>query len=66
MLTETLWGHLVVTKAIERRYVAAVRRRLRQAACGIHGHDLLLHYERGRICLRCVDCEYETSGWSLN
>jgi hypothetical protein len=66
MLTETLWGRLVVTKSIERRYLATIRRRVREVACAIHGHDLLLHYERGRVCLRCVDCGYETNGWSLN
>jgi hypothetical protein len=66
MLTDTLWERLVATTSIERRYVATVRRRMRQAACAIHGHELMLHYERGRICLRCVDCGYETTGWSLN
>jgi hypothetical protein len=65
-LTDTLWGRLVVTKWIEERHVATVRRRVREALCGIHSHDLLLHYECGRICLRCVDCGYETNGWSLN
>jgi hypothetical protein len=66
MLTETLWGRLTVTKSIERRYLATIRRRVREAACAIHGHDLMLHYERGRVCLRCVDCGHETNGWSLN
>ena len=66
MLTETLRERLVVTRSIERRYVASVRRRMRRTACGIRGHELMLHYERGRICLRCVDCGYETTGWSIN
>jgi hypothetical protein len=38
---------------------------VREVLCGIHGHDLLLHFDRGRrICLRCVTCGHETLGWS--
>jgi hypothetical protein len=38
---------------------------LRRALCGLHGHDMLLSYEPGRICLRCALCSYETPGWVL-
>jgi hypothetical protein len=39
---------------------------LRQAFCGLHGHDTMLHFEQERISLRCVSCGHETPGWELN
>jgi hypothetical protein len=39
---------------------------LRQAFCGLHGHDTLLHFEDERMSLRCVSCGHETPGWELN
>jgi len=45
--------------------VREARRRVRIALCALHGHDLLLHFERGRrVCLRCINCGHETPGWS--
>jgi len=39
--------------------------RVRTALCALHGHELVLHFERGRrVCLRCLKCGYETPGWS--
>jgi hypothetical protein len=38
--------------------------RIHEAFCALHGHDLMLHFEYGRICLRCVRCGHETPGWS--
>ena len=35
-----------------------------ETLCALHGHDLMLHVERGhRICLRCATCGHETPGW---
>lgn len=39
--------------------------RMRQFMCGLHGHDRLLHFERGRLSLRCMSCGHETPGWNL-
>ncbi len=39
---------------------------LRQAICGMHGHDTLLQFEQERMFLRCVSCGHETPGWELN
>lgn len=39
---------------------------LRQAFCGLRGHDTLLHFEDERMSLRCVSCGHETPGWELN
>ena len=39
--------------------------RVRQFACGLHGHDVLLHFEHERISLQCTSCGYETPGWDV-
>ncbi len=39
--------------------------KVRQFFCGLHGHDALLHFERGRMSLQCTSCGYETPGWDL-
>lgn len=38
---------------------------IRQALCGLRGHDEVLHYEEARLSLTCVSCGHETPGWSL-
>jgi hypothetical protein len=40
--------------------------RMRQALCGLHGHDTLLQFEQERMFLKCVSCGHETPGWELN
>ena len=39
---------------------------LREAYCGMHGHDSLLQFESGRMCLKCASCGHESPGWELN
>lgn len=46
----------LVTRALDR---------MRQVTCGLHGHDALLHFETGRLSMRCTSCGYETPGWDL-
>jgi hypothetical protein len=38
---------------------------IRQFVCGLHGHDELLHFETGRLSMRCTTCGHETPGWDL-
>ena len=38
---------------------------VRQFVCGMHGHDVLLHFEEGRMSLQCTSCGYETPGWDV-
>jgi hypothetical protein len=38
---------------------------LRQFVCGLHGHDALLHFDRGRMSLLCTSCGYESPGWDI-
>jgi hypothetical protein len=46
--------------------VARAMEMVRQAMCGLGGHDTLLHFEDERMSLRCVSCGHETPGWELN
>lgn len=39
---------------------------LRQALCGLSGHDEMLEFGRERISLKCASCGHESSGWDLN
>ena len=45
-----------------RHLAACVRRTL----CGMRGHDLVLHFEPRRVSLQCVDCGWESSGWTID
>jgi hypothetical protein len=38
---------------------------MRQFVCGLHGHDELMHFETGRLSMRCTTCGHETPGWDL-
>ena len=42
-----------------------VGEQVRQFICGLHGHDSLLHFEKGRLSLLCPSCGYETPGWDV-
>ena len=38
---------------------------VRQFVCGLHGHDVLLHFEHERMSLQCTSCGYQTPGWDV-
>ena len=40
--------------------------RVREAFCGLHGHDNLLQFQQDRMFLKCVSCGHESPGWELN
>jgi len=40
--------------------------RVREAFCGMHGHDNLLQFEQDRMFLRCASCGHESPGWDLD
>ncbi len=39
--------------------------KIRQLVCGLHGHDALMEFGRGRLSLKCVSCGHETPGWDI-
>jgi hypothetical protein len=56
---------MTVAPGFENGLVARAMMHLRQFVCGLHGHDSLLHFEKGRMSLQCTSCGYETPGWDL-
>jgi hypothetical protein len=38
---------------------------IRRFVCGMHGHDSLMHFQRGRLSLKCMSCGHESPGWDL-
>jgi len=38
---------------------------LQRIMCGLRGHEAVLHFERHRLSLRCLNCGHETTGWIL-
>jgi hypothetical protein len=38
---------------------------IRQAFCGLRGHDSVLHFEENRVLLRCTSCGYDSPGWDV-
>jgi hypothetical protein len=47
------------------RALKALHGRVREALCALHGHDVLLQIERGRMFPECVSCGHRTPGWDL-
>jgi hypothetical protein len=52
----------MVTK---RHFVTIVVDRVRQAYCGLHGHDTLLQFAHDRMFLKCTSCGHESPGWKI-
>ncbi len=46
-------------------WLARVGGQVRQFICGLHGHDSLVHFEKGRLSLLCASCGYESPGWDV-
>lgn len=38
--------------------------RLGQLLCALRGHDAVLHFEPGRVLLRCTSCGHDSPGWT--
>lgn len=45
--------------------VSRVMESIRQAYCGLRGHDSVLHFEENRVLLRCTSCGYDSPGWAV-
>jgi len=56
--------HVSAAQAEEwaRSLIACVRRGL----CAARGHDVLLRLEPRRLSLRCLNCGWESSGWTID
>jgi len=45
--------------------VIAAAEWVRRAGCGLSGHDMIRHYEPGRVSLECMSCGERSPGWSI-
>jgi hypothetical protein len=43
----------------------AIARWVRQVACGVRGHQMVMCYESTRLSLQCAWCGRETPGWQI-
>ena len=39
---------------------------MKQAVCGLGGHDYLVHTTSNRLFLQCTSCGHETPGWRVD
>jgi hypothetical protein len=44
----------------------AVAAWLRQARCGLTGHEMIRRFEPQRVSLQCLSCGHESPGWTLH
>jgi hypothetical protein len=56
---------MVTGRPTWRRRVIDALWRIRQAICGLHGHQLLMHFDPHRIYLECAACGRQTPGWNI-
>ena len=45
--------------------VVAAAEWLRRASCGLTGHDMIRHFEPGRVSLEFLSCGERTPGWTI-
>ena len=48
-----------------RAALRAIARSIREATCGLAGHDYLRKFSTNRIFLQCASCGHETRGWEI-
>ena len=46
-------------------HVVAAAEWLRRASCGLSGHDMIRHFEPGRVSLECLSCGERSPGWTI-
>ena len=52
-------------RANENSLLTRVVDAIRQAYCGLRGHDSVLHFEENRVLLRCTSCGHDSPGWDV-
>ncbi|MGH9256972.1 MAG: hypothetical protein ACRD3C_20620 [Vicinamibacterales bacterium] len=65
MLTDSAQQRTITLTQPPNRFMGRATAHVRQFLCGLHGHDALLHFERGRISLICTSCGHQTPGWDV-
>jgi hypothetical protein len=39
--------------------------KVRRGLCALHGHDALLHFDKGHVSLLCTSCGHQSPGWQF-
>jgi hypothetical protein len=39
---------------------------VREAVCGLRGHEMVLNFEPDRLSLQCLTCGARTEGWTID
>jgi hypothetical protein len=47
------------------RVFSAVVNQVARIWCGIHGHEIMLHFEPNKLSLQCSLCGYASEGWEV-
>jgi hypothetical protein len=45
--------------------ISQMTTKIRQSICALHGHDALMHFEKGHISLLCTSCGHQSPGWEF-
>jgi len=53
------------TESFLSRPLTALLRHFARFCCGMHGHQILLHFEPTKLSLHCALCGYESDGWEV-
>jgi hypothetical protein len=43
--------------------LSGAAKKVQQFVCGLHGHEMVRHFDKGRVSLQCVSCGHESPGW---
>ena len=47
------------------RFLTVLVRQVSRLLCGMHGHQIMLHFEPNKLSLQCGLCGYESEGWEV-
>ena len=45
--------------------ISQMTTKIRQGFCALHGHDALMHFDKGHISLVCTSCGHQSPGWGF-
>jgi hypothetical protein len=66
MFTDTLPRlGVLFTDRLQPNAPVRLGRLIGEALCALHGHEMLLQLEPGRIRLCCMNCGHRTPGWNF-
>jgi hypothetical protein len=55
----------VATPHLFVRIFSAFIHQVARICCGVHGHQIMLHFEPNKLSLQCSLCGYASDGWEV-